>query len=75
MSCEEDAEIVQCDLDKLNEWANEWQMQYNLDKCEVIHFSGKNWKADYYLNGHKLGDVTKNFSGYAKHDFPFVNPC
>ena len=30
-------------------------MQYNVDKCEVIHFGGKNGKADYYLYGVKLG--------------------
>ena len=27
-----------------------------MDKCEVIHFGSKNRKADYYLNGHKLGE-------------------
>eukprot|EP00061_Rhincodon_typus_P001093 g13688.t1 len=31
-------------------------MQYNLDKCEVIHFGSKNKKGDYYPNGCKLGD-------------------
>ena len=56
MSCEEDAGMFQCDLDKLSEWANNWQMQYNLDKCEVIQFGSKNGKADYYLNDHKLGE-------------------
>ena len=56
MNCDEDAEILQHDLDRLDEWVNQWQMQYNLDKCEVIHFGSKNKKADYYLNGCKLGD-------------------
>ena len=28
-----------------------------MDKCEVIHFSGKNRKADYYLNECKLREV------------------
>ena len=47
---------LQGDLDRLGEWADAWQMQYNgLDKCEVIHFGGKNRKADYYLNGVRLG--------------------
>eukprot|EP00061_Rhincodon_typus_P011639 g36811.t1 len=31
-------------------------MQYNLDKCEVIHFGSKNKEVDYYLNGCKLGE-------------------
>ena len=32
-------------------------MQYNVDKCEVIHFGGNNRKTDYYLNGCKLREV------------------
>ncbi|XP_059843112.1 uncharacterized protein LOC132403641 isoform X1 [Hypanus sabinus] len=32
-----------------------WQMQFNVDKCEVIHFGCKNRKTDYYLNGGRLG--------------------
>eukprot|EP00061_Rhincodon_typus_P000025 g10140.t1 len=58
MNCDEDAEIYQHDLDMLAEWANEWQLQYNLNKCEVIHFGSKNKEADYYLNGYKLGEET-----------------
>ena len=46
VNCSEDAEILQHDLDGLGEWANQWQMQYNLDKCEVIHFGSRNKKAD-----------------------------
>ena len=55
VSCEEDAKRMQGDLDRLGEWANSWQMQFNVDKCEVIHFGGKNRKTDYYLNGGQLG--------------------
>ncbi|XP_055492473.1 uncharacterized protein LOC129697841 [Leucoraja erinacea] len=54
VSCEEDARRLQGDLDRLGEWANAWQMQYNVDKCEVIHFGSKNRKVDYYLNGGRL---------------------
>ena len=39
----------------MTEWADTWQIQYNVDKCEVIHFGGKNRKEDYYLNGGSLG--------------------
>ena len=56
VSCEEDAEMLKCDLDRLSEWAKVWQVQYNVDKCEVIHFGSKNRKADYYLNGYRLGE-------------------
>ena len=29
-------------------------MEYNVGKCEVIHFGRNNSKMDYYLNGKKL---------------------
>ena len=32
-------------------------MQYNVDKCEVIHFGSNNRKTDCYLNGCKLREV------------------
>ena len=30
---------LQRDLDQLGQWADEWQMEFNLDKCEVMQFS------------------------------------
>ena len=49
--------MLQRDLDRLSEWAHAWQMLYNVDKCEVIHFSSNNRKTDYYSNGCKLREV------------------
>ena len=33
---------LQWDLDQLGQWADEWQMEFNLDKCEVMHFGRLN---------------------------------
>ena len=55
VNCEEDGRRLQGDLDRLSEWADAWQMQYNIDTCEVFHFGGKNKGADYYLNEVRLG--------------------
>ena len=33
---------LQQDLDQLGQWAVEWQMEFNLDKCEVMHFGRSN---------------------------------
>jgi len=38
VSCEEDAEILQYDLDRLSVWAYAWQMQYDVDKYAITHF-------------------------------------
>jgi len=57
VSCEEAAEMLQHDLDRLSVWASALQMQYNVDKCEIIHFGRNNRKTDYYLNRCKLREV------------------
>ena len=49
--------MLQHDLDRLSVWASAWQMQYNVDKCEVIHFGSNNRKTDYYLKGCNLREV------------------
>jgi hypothetical protein len=47
----EDVVSLQNDLDKLHQWSEDWQMQFNVDKCSVIHV-GRNNKQNIY----KLGD-------------------
>ena len=37
----EDSEELQKDLDRLNEWSEEWLMQFNPDKCRVMHLGGR----------------------------------
>ena len=33
---------MQADLDKLVDWADKWQMQFNVSKCKVMHIGQKN---------------------------------
>ena len=33
---------LQDDISKLVEWANEWQMSFNVDKCSVMHIGHNN---------------------------------
>eukprot|EP00061_Rhincodon_typus_P018079 g47098.t1 len=68
--CEEDAKRLERDLDRLAEWANTSQMQYNVDKCEVIHIGHKNRKANYYLNCGSLekDDVQRDMGDMLKAD-------
>ena len=37
----EDANQLQLDLHTLYDWAEEWQMMFNLDKCKVMHLGNK----------------------------------
>ena len=39
---ENDVKNMQYVLDKVVEWADLWQMQYNGDKCKVLYFGRQN---------------------------------
>ncbi|CAJ0964163.1 unnamed protein product, partial [Ranitomeya imitator] len=43
------------DLDKLETWAERWQMRFNNDKCKVIYMGRGNQYHHYTLNGKPLG--------------------
>ena len=42
---------LQRDIDKLQSWAERWQMELNAEKCEVIHFGRSNRITEYWANG------------------------
>ena len=55
-----DSQTLQSDLYKLETWANEWLMSFNINKCEVIQITLKNpIQSAYYLYGHQLKQVTE----------------
>ena len=38
----------------LHDWANTWQIQYNMDKCHILHVGKNNMKFEYQLGGRDL---------------------
>ena len=50
---------LQQDLDQMGQWAEKWQMEFNSDKCEVLHFGKANLSRTYTLNGKVLGSVAE----------------
>ncbi|XP_060710826.1 uncharacterized protein LOC132835701, partial [Hemiscyllium ocellatum] len=54
---EEGSGRLQRDIDKLQSWAEMWQMEFNVAKCEVVHFGRNNKMMDYWANGRLLGSV------------------
>ena len=48
----EDGEALQKDLDKLFEWSEKWQMQFNPNKCSILSVGRYN-----PLNKYKLHDT------------------
>jgi len=51
ISSQEDVDTVRNDLKVLEDWAEKWQMQFNVDKCSVVHLGRNNPGSEY-----KLGD-------------------
>lgn len=54
VSCKEDVECLRQDLAKLEKWSEDWQMQFNIDKCSVMHLGWNNIESDYRLNSSTL---------------------
>jgi len=42
-----DGQILQNDLDKVCSWDNQWQMEFNMSKCKVMHSGKRNIRCTY----------------------------
>ena len=49
--CDEDRAAMQKDINRLLEWADRWQMEFNIKKCKIMHFGSKNPRYSYYMGG------------------------
>ena len=50
------------DMEALNVWSEEWQMNFNVDKCKEMHFGKHNVKAENKMNERKLAEITEEDS-------------
>lgn len=55
---EEDQKAMQDDITRLREWAEEWKMSFNVDKCKVMHVGKHNPRTEYKMNGVSLSETT-----------------
>ena len=53
----EDRDRLQRTLDKLMEWAKEWGMSFDLDKCKIMHVGNNNLNYKYTMGGRELVEV------------------
>ena len=51
---EEEVNKLREDLRRLCEWAKDWQMLFNIEKCVVMHFGHNNKRVEYTMEGNKL---------------------
>ena len=54
---DEDCQRIQQDIDRLGKWAEKCQMEFNLDKCEVMHFGRSNSGGSYKINGRTIRSI------------------
>ncbi|CAJ0959132.1 unnamed protein product [Ranitomeya imitator] len=73
----EDSILLQMDLDKLETWAEMWQMQFNNDKCKVIHMGRRNQYHPYTLNGKPLSksDMEKDLGILVNDKLTWNSQC
>ena len=45
---------LQEDIKKLVEWANKWQMSFNVDKCSVMHIGHNNMQSNYKMSNQQF---------------------
>ena len=66
-----DRVILQEDLMKLQQWSQKWLLQFNENKCKVMHIGRRNPGYDYYLNNSVLENtmVEKDLGIYVTPDW------
>ena len=54
-----DIKKLQTDLDRLQTWENDWQMEFNANKCQAMRISNKKnpGKPSYFIHGQELEAV------------------
>jgi len=53
----EDSLRPQANIDQLESWAKQWQMEFNPDKCEVMHFERSNKGRIYTVNVRSIVNI------------------
>jgi len=73
----EDADILRGDLVTLQNWSHDWQMEFNSDKCRVMHIGKKNPNCQYVLNNNTLKptESERDLGVIVDKSFKFTDQC
>ena len=58
---------LQEDINKLVEWANKWQISFNVDKCSVMHIGHSNMKSSYNMSMQLIVADNRSTAGSRNH--------
>ena len=69
------SEVLQKDLNSIMEWANKWKMEFNVDKCKVMHLGRLNPKHTYTMGGRNLAATSaeKDLGVTLMRDWSLIN--
>ena len=57
--CKEDCVVLQKDLDKINEWSQKWEMEFNSSKCKIMEFGKSKYRPrQVYTMGNNIVEKT-----------------
>ena len=54
---DEDCRRIQQDIDRPENWVEKWQMEFNPDKCKMMHFGVSNSAGSYKINGRTIRSI------------------
>ena len=54
----QDEQRLQDDLDSVCDWADEWKMSFNVEKCKVVHYGKGSTSFTYRMHGQLLDEAT-----------------
>jgi hypothetical protein len=65
------------DLKRLCDWSDKWQMEFNIDKCKVMHLGHNNKKVEYQMHGKSLEIIKeeKDLGVIISDDFKVTKQC
>jgi len=72
-----DCSQLQADLDKLVLCAKKRQMEFNVDKCKVMHVGNSDSSSSYYMEGSELSEVSyeKDLGVWVSSDMKCSKQC
>ena len=51
--------LLQKDLNSIASWAKKWKMEFNVDKCKIMHLGNQNIKHTYTMDGSSLATTNE----------------
>ena len=74
---EDDKRKLQQDLNKIAEWSSNWQMPFNVNKCQILHIGNRNKGYEYEMRGQKINTSTsvKDLGITVTRDLKFSQQC